>query len=56
MEPIIVDEETEGHVLREVSKLFYYFLKGNGTVCGQVRGKRQTSVVEGNGLDVPCKY
>ena len=27
---IVVDEKTVGHVPREVSKLFYYFLKGNG--------------------------
>ena len=34
---IVVDEETVGHVPREVSKLFYYFLKGNGTICGEVQ-------------------
>ena len=37
-----MDEPTVGHVPREISKLFYHFLKGNGTICGEVTGKRQS--------------
>ena len=40
---------------REISKLFYYFLKVNGIICGEVTGKRQRSAIE-KGLEVPCKY
>lgn len=54
---IVVDENTTvGHVPREISKVFYYFLKCNGTICGEVTGKRQKSTIEGKGLEVPCKY
>ena len=52
----MVDEITVEHVPREISKLFYYFLKGSDTICGEVNGKRQRSAIEGKGLEVPCKY
>ena len=42
----IVNEKTVGHVPRKILKLFYYF-KGNGTICGEVTGKRQRSAIEG---------
>ena len=35
----MVDEITVEHVPREISKLFYYFLKGSDTICGEVTGR-----------------
>ena len=47
---------TAGHVPREILKIFYYFLRNNGTIHGEVTGRRQQSAVDDKGLEIPCKY
>ena len=41
-----------GHVPREVSKIVYYFIKNGGSVVGEVRGRRQCSIVCIKGLEI----
>ena len=41
-----------GHVPREVSRLFYFFLLHGGRITCEVTGKRKF----GKGLEVPCIY
>lgn len=41
-----------GHAPREVSKIFHFFLRHDGTITANVTGHRQF----GHGLEVPCCY
>lgn len=41
-----------GHVPREVSRIFYFFLTSGGKVMCEVTGRRKY----GKGLEVPCIY
>lgn len=45
-----------GHIPREISKTCWYFIHHNGSIEGEVTGKRKLSTVPGKGLEVPCKY
>lgn len=51
-----VNEEVVGHVPREISKIVYYFLRNNGSVCGTVIGRRKRSTKYMKGLEIPCIY
>ena len=51
-----VDNQTVGHMPREVSKICHYFIKHGGEITGQAIGKRQRSIVSMKGLEIPCKY
>ena len=41
-----------GHVPREVSRIFWFFLRRNGRISCEVTGRRK----HGKGLEVPCVY
>ena len=43
---------TVGHVPREISRIFYFFLSHDGTIEAEVVGHRK----KGHGLEVPCWY
>ena len=43
---------TVGHVPREYSRMFYFFLQHCGRISCEVTGHRK----KGHGLEVPCKY
>lgn len=43
---------TVGHVPREYSRMFYFFLQHCGIISCEVTGHRK----KGHGLEVPCKY
>lgn len=42
-----------GHVPREITKVFHYFIKRSGIVTCEVTGSKQNL---GNGLEIPCVY
>ena len=41
-----------GHVLRELSCAYWYFIRHGGAISCEVAGSRK----HGNGLEVPCVY
>ena len=41
-----------GHVPREISRIFWYFLRHGGNITCEVSGRRK----RGKGLEVPCLY
>lgn len=49
---VLKDEHIVGHVPREVSQFFFYFMQHNGTITVKVTGHRRY----GRGLEVPCVY
>ena len=49
---IYLDGVVVGHVPREISKVFWFFLKHNGKIMCEITGRRKC----GNGLEVPCAY
>ena len=51
-----LDNDTVGHIPREISKICHYFLKNGGCINGEVTGKRQKSKVFMKGLEIPCIY
>ena len=49
---VLKNEMTVGHVPREVSRIFYFFLRHGGTISCEITGHRKF----GHGLEVPCCY
>lgn len=49
---IMKDSAVVGHVPREISRVFYFFLTHDGTISAEVIGHRRF----GRGLEVPCYY
>ena len=49
-------ELTVGHVPRELSRIFWYFIQNDGEItCEIIASRRRSSLVQG-GLEVPCLY
>lgn len=53
---VVASGNVVGHVPKEISKTMFFFLRSNGVVPGAVTGRRQRSLVEGKGLEIPCIY
>ena len=51
-----VDGSIVGHVPKELSKTFYYFIRNGGVISGEVCGRRQRSSVPMKGLEIPCNF
>ena len=49
---VLKDGEIVGHVPKEISKVFWYFLRRGGRVSCVISGRRK----HGKGLEVPCVY
>lgn len=49
---VIKDASVVGHAPRELSRIFYFFLRHDGTINAEVTGHRMF----GRGLEVPCCY
>ena len=49
---VVKNEMIIGHVPREVSHLFWYFIEQDGTITCDITGHRK----HGIGLEVPCAY
>ena len=49
---LVKDDVIVGHAPREVSKIFHFFLRRDGTITANVTGHLQF----GHGLEVPCRY
>lgn len=49
---MVKDDVIVGHAPREISKIFHFFLRHDGTITANVTGHRQF----GHGLEVPCCY
>ncbi len=49
---VLKDGMTVGHVPREVSRIFTFFMRHGGTITCEITGHRKF----GNGLEVPCCY
>ena len=47
---VFLDGSVIGHVPRELSKMFWFFLKHDGKITCEVTGRRK----RGKGLEVPC--
>ena len=41
-----------GHIPRELSRSYWYFIRHGGTISCEVTGSRQRGI----GLEVPCVY
>ena len=50
------DDQTVGHVPRNISRLCWYFLENDGEITCEITGARQRSSLPQGGLEVPCKY
>ena len=50
------DDNTVGHMPREISKVAWYFLQHGGEIICEILGRRKRSSVPGKGLEVPCTY
>ena len=50
------DDNTVGHIPREISKVAWYFLQHGGEISCEISGRRKRSSVLGKGLEVPCTY
>ena len=48
------NSETVGHLLQEISKVGYYFLRHNGSITGEVKSKRRHCQEKG-GMEIPCQ-
>ena len=49
---VMKDSIIVGHVPRELSRAYWYFIRHGGTMLCEVTGSRQRGV----GLEVPCVY
>ena len=49
---VLKNGEVVGHIPRELSRTFYFFLKHSGEISCVITGKRKYGV----GLEVPCIY
>ena len=47
---------TVGHVLMELSRIFWYFLQNNGEITCKITGSRRRSPLVQGGLEIPCLY
>jgi hypothetical protein len=47
---------TVGHVPKECSQLFHFFILHEGVIRCEITGSRQRSTLAKGGLEVPCKY
>ena len=47
---VIRDDEIIGHILHNLSRILYYFLKHSGEISCVISGRRKHGV----GLEVPC--
>ena len=45
-----------GHVPREFSRLFWYFLQNDGEITCQITGSKRRSPLVQGGLEIPCLY
>ena len=45
-----------GHVPRELSRLFWYFLQHYGEITCVITGSRRRSLLVQGGLELPCIY
>ena len=45
-----------GHVPRELSKLFWYFINNDGEVTCEIIGNRKRSQLLQGGMEIPCVY
>ena len=53
---VIVNDNTVGHVPKEISKIVYYFIRNNGAVTGTVDGRTKRSSVQDKRLELSCTY
>ena len=44
-----------GHILKEISKICWFFLHKGGTIPCTVKDKRGMSSIEQGSLEVPCE-
>ena len=51
-----LDSRIVGHVPREFSKPFWYFLQNDGEITCEITGSRRRSPLVKGGLEIPCSY
>ena len=51
-----LDSRIVGHVPREFSRLFWYFLQNDGEITCEITGSRRQSPLVKGGLEIPCSY
>ena len=51
-----LDSRIVGHVPREFSILFWYFLQNDGEITCEITGSRRQSPLVKGGLEIPCSY
>ena len=53
---VINNDQVVGHVPRELSQTFWYFIEREGEIICKVTGRRQRSVLLQGGMEIPCIY
>ena len=53
---VIKDTTIVGHVLREISRICWYFIERGGEILCKIIGQRQRSVLLQGVLEIPCIY
>jgi len=43
-----------GHILREITHIYHFFIKNKGEITGEVSGRRQRCTVACRGVEIPC--
>ncbi len=53
---IINNDLIVGHVPRELSQIFWFFIERGGEISCRIMGRRQRSPLLQGGLEIPCIY
>ena len=53
---VINSGQVVGHVPRELSQTFWYFIEREGEISCIITGRRQRSPLLQGGMEIPCTY
>ena len=53
---VINNDQVVGHVPRELSQTFWYFIEREGEIICKVTGRKQRSALLQGGMEIPCIY
>jgi len=53
---IINNNVVVGHVLKELSQTFWFFIERRGEISSKITGRKQRSPLLQGGMEIPCIY
>ena len=52
----IISNDVVGHVPKELSQTFWFFIESGGEISCKITGRRQRSRLLQGGMEIPCIY